>query len=311
LLAYCLERDVPVEMVSNGTLLGNLTDGQHDLLGRSVRLLRVSLDSADPLEHDRIRGRTGAFDKTVRFLRDPRRQVHCEILSVLTPDIERVEPMIELAAELGCRLILQPLMFESNFPGLSERVAWKVTAQRRLAAQRGVERALTRLERYARSRGVQTNLPFIRLYAPTYFRCAGTPGFFQDRLMGKFTCVIPHQRITVDESGTLLPCVLLPGKHSIRSRDRDQIYDTWLQMATKYRRMFRRGTRYRQCRSCSCHFSENFHGSLVAFPWQNRALIRWKLATVVRRSLAARLLGSSTHPGNGNGSPVRLGQDPS
>ena len=65
LLARARELGIETALVTNGT---HLADRAEDLLRLGVVGITVSVDSADAAVHDRLRGRPGAFDATVRGL---------------------------------------------------------------------------------------------------------------------------------------------------------------------------------------------------------------------------------------------------
>jgi MoaA/NifB/PqqE/SkfB family radical SAM enzyme len=268
-----------VQIVTNGTQLDHLSPDQLDLLGQTVDIMWISIDSADPDEHDRIRGMKGAFDRAVGFIRNPRRRNPVEILAVLTAEIHRVRPLIDLAHELGCSIIFQPIMFASNYPD-QPRLEYKEKLETSLPSAAEQAKELSSLARYARKLSVKTNLRFLAHYVPTYFRSAGGKECFQDRLLGKFLCVTPFQRLIVDENGVILPCALLPGERSIFEGD---IYENWRRTALKYRQALRSGVRYAACASCSCHFNENFKGSVLAHPLRNWRHLLWLLGYHLRK----------------------------
>jgi MoaA/NifB/PqqE/SkfB family radical SAM enzyme len=270
-MEYCSRVGKKVSIVTNGTLLDGISPEQFELLGDSVSVMSVSIDSADPKENDRIRGVPGSFDKAVKFIRNPPRKTRACLNCVLTADLRRAEGMIALARDLACPLNFQPIVFESNYPGVP-RLAWKEKAQEQLASSsRGAE-ALRSLHRHAGKRGVVTNLSLIRRYFDDYCRHADTDELFSDHVLKKFMCFIPLIQVTVDEKGYLTPCALLAGRCHISEGD---LYESWVRSALEHRRLWREGRRFPVCRSCACHFAENYRSSIVAFPLANWRKLLW------------------------------------
>jgi MoaA/NifB/PqqE/SkfB family radical SAM enzyme len=90
------------------------------------------------------------------------------------------------------------------------------------------------------------------------------------------------QQLTVDEKGFIAPCVFLPGERSINDGD---LLENWQNMAVKYREVFKSGKKFQVCRSCSCHFAENFRSSIIAYPIVNRSQLLWLLSYYSKRLL--------------------------
>ena len=241
--------------------------------------MSISIDSADPAEHDRVRGVEGTFERALRFIQNPLRKNRVAITCVLGEDLHQAQGVIDLAGALGCSLNFQPILFESNYPDIS-RLDWKKDAQQQLSASPQRERALRELHRYARKEGVVTNLGLVRRFFDTYCRYANTDEFFGDHLLKKFVCVIPFQQITIDERGLLCPCVLLESEYSIYEGD---LYENWRRLALEHRRLWRSGRRFGVCRSCSCHFAENYRSSIIAYPLANRRSLPWLVAYYLGR----------------------------
>lgn len=263
----------PVSIVTNGTCFDNLTGEQFNLLRDTISIMSISIDSADPAEHDRIRGRAGTFDKIMRFIHHPSRQCPIAINSVLLPDLAGAEDLIALASRLDCAINFQPIQFETNFPDLPALAA-KARLRQAMSSYHCLENQLKELHRRARKRGVATNLGLVRQFFGTYCKYANSREFFGDHLLAKFVCCAQLLQVTVDEKGQLCPCALLAGKGSAFEGD---IYENWCALAVAYRQQWFAGKRWDICRSCSCHFAENFRSSIVAFPMANRQKLLWLL----------------------------------
>lgn len=273
-LEYSRTLNRRVSIVTNGTCFDNLTDEQFNLLGETISIMSVSIDSADPGEHDRIRGQRGTFDKIMRFIRHPNRKCRIAINSVLLPDLVGAEELLALAGRLDCAINFQPIQFETNFPDLPA-LEMKARLREGMSSYHCLENQLKELHRRARKRGVATNLGLVRQFFGTYCKYANSREFFGDHLLTRFVCCAQLLQITVDEKGQLCPCALLPGKKSAFEGD---LYENWCALAVEYRKLWFAGKRWDICRSCSCHFAENFRSSIIAFPVENRQKLLWGLA---------------------------------
>ncbi|MFA6093482.1 MAG: radical SAM protein [Elusimicrobiota bacterium] len=83
-----------------------------DILRAGLQEISVSVDYADPAKHDAMRGRPGAWERSIRALEllrkhrpDSRQRIH--MISVLMKDnLDEIEPMIRLSRELGVTYML-------------------------------------------------------------------------------------------------------------------------------------------------------------------------------------------------------------
>jgi MoaA/NifB/PqqE/SkfB family radical SAM enzyme len=287
LLELLASRGQRASMATNAFVLAGLDDARMDLLNRSIAMLSVSLDSADPAEHDRLRGRSGSFEAATALLCDRRRRFRSRIAAILQPRMDPAAALIELAAGFGVGVNFQPLIFASNDPARPAR-ADKTALRERLAAappsRERTARRLAELDRLARRRHVATNLPMLRRFVPAYFHAAAEPTsrpFFEETLEA-FFCLIPLVQVTVTEAGRLAPCSLLPGGEATVD---GQIYPAWREQALEHRRAWRSGRRYSACPSCSCHYAENCRDSILALPGRNFRHLPWLAAYVFRRWL--------------------------
>ena len=134
--------------------------------------------------------------------------------------------------------------------------------------------------RYAKRQKVVTNLSLIMRFIDKYFQYANSDKYFFDYVLDKFLCFIPSQQLTVDEKGFIAPCVFLSGECSIYNGN---IYDNWRNLALKYREILKKGGKFQVCKSCSCHFAENYRSSIIAYPLANWSHLWWFLAYYSKR----------------------------
>ncbi|MCA8924498.1 MAG: radical SAM protein [Planctomycetes bacterium] len=107
LLAHGVARGLKVNMTTNGTLLDR--ERAQRLVATGLNAVSISLDGPSSKLHDRVRGRPGAFKRSVRAIRWIARErdrrgskLKLRINFVLMPDtFRRLPDMVRLAGELG------------------------------------------------------------------------------------------------------------------------------------------------------------------------------------------------------------------
>ena len=267
ILEHAGRSGVPLELNSNGYALAGADASLVGVLNASVELLRVSLDAADPAEHDAGRGVAGSHARALSTLRDPRLACRREISAVLALDLHNAGPLLEVARDARCSIAFQPLIFGSNYPDLP-RQPWKATQQLDMPALAGdIPAILADLRSQAERLGVRTNLAALQSCLGDYYREACGPGCYGDSALPRLRCVIPYQRLTVDEQGRLAPCAFREGTAPLGEGD---ILHLWKELALACRAEDSEYGRHAGCRSCSCYFAENHRASVVLAPWANR-----------------------------------------
>jgi MoaA/NifB/PqqE/SkfB family radical SAM enzyme len=104
--------NIPTTLVTNGIRLEEATDVLKMLAPRSIA---VSLDSSVPEIHDKLRGRDGALETSIRGIKhavDRLPDVHFWVNSIITPSrLHYLEGMPRLLSEIGVRgWIVNPLL---------------------------------------------------------------------------------------------------------------------------------------------------------------------------------------------------------
>lgn len=277
ILTCARRRGVRLELNTNGFSLAGADASTIALVNKVVELLRISLDSADPSEHDAWRGTGQSHARALELLCDTRLRCPREISTVLALDLHNAGPLLQVALQAGCPVTFQPLIFNSNYPDLAP-LEWKLEQQQAMPGlAAGVAAALPGLAREAQALGVETNLAVLESFLEAYYRAACGPGHFMEAVAPRFICVIPHQRLTVDERGRLAPCVFQPGDTSIRGGD---ILEQWRHAALVWRKNGSSHARSPACRSCGCYFAENLRANVILSPFRLRAQL---LALVAAR----------------------------
>jgi radical SAM protein with 4Fe4S-binding SPASM domain len=177
-----------VKLLTNATFVD---DRLVSLIRRYVDSLSVSLDGGRAEAHDAIRGRAGAFDKTVDGLRRLRRETTARInvtTSVFRHSIDEIDPIIELCLDLGVDswkyTLAQPIGRAKEDRSLLPREEELADLARILEKYRGVptiEPALELLDEYIHPEP-----------QPTW--CGGT-----------------FDEVAIDPSGHLFPCAYISG----------------------------------------------------------------------------------------------------
>ncbi len=97
------ERGIHTTVATNGTLLTK--ENVARLLEAGVKYVEVSIDSAIPEEHDRFRGRAGAWERSIEGIRNSvAAGMRTGLAACFTRrNVESVDEMVDLAVRLGCR----------------------------------------------------------------------------------------------------------------------------------------------------------------------------------------------------------------
>ena len=107
-LAYILNKDSSVTMVTNGTLLTRVENESDISVMKRLTELHVSIDDASAAVHDRYRGRQGAFDKAVRgltYLRNLGAENLCINTIMFSENCSKACEMLNFAKTIGVRKI--------------------------------------------------------------------------------------------------------------------------------------------------------------------------------------------------------------
>lgn len=117
LMFLCRDAGLDTILVTNGLTLDRHID---KIIELNLNTVNVSLESADPAVHDRIRGIPGAFEKTtgnikklIQAIREKRAQTEVVISTVIGPDNltrEKINSLLEYVDSLGIgRVVFCPV----------------------------------------------------------------------------------------------------------------------------------------------------------------------------------------------------------
>jgi MoaA/NifB/PqqE/SkfB family radical SAM enzyme len=232
LLAYGARLGMHMHLNTNGY---RVADAARDLLRTGLRSVNVSLDGATAREHDRARGRSGAFDmaldaiRALREARDTRARPRITAVTVLTSaNVHHVSDVAEVAREAGAdRIGIIPV---HDFGQEEERPDPG-------AVRRGME-ALRNLH----AEGFLDNsLAYVDL-VPRALNGEPSP----------LRCYAPHASVVVDAYGDVYPC--FPMMERDVPVGRIPLARLW--RSRRYAAV-RRGLR--ECRAClwNCHAEMN------------------------------------------------------
>lgn len=258
-------RDVGIpsrHLNTNAILLA--PDRLAEILDAGVRSFNISVDG--PREtHDRIRGRDGAFDKTVAHLEHLLAQRKCYPLkvrmnfTVMRSNVALLPEVAALAQHLGARLYLN-LATDKTFLFRADGVA-----EQAAVADDAIRMALAELERLARldRRGLPryADLRYIRLH-------------FDDVVQKQVPCAESQLKIMIHSRGEVGGCWAHDPAFNVREvRVRDVV--TSRHYREEHARFFRK-----DCVGCGSNYSLNLR-------WRPRTYVADLLWRIGRRSLAS------------------------
>jgi MoaA/NifB/PqqE/SkfB family radical SAM enzyme len=192
-----------VDLCTNATLVDDVTAAQ---LAKVLSEVSVSLDSADPESHDRIRGKQGAWDRAVRGIRSLiAHGLDVHLISVVTDrTADGAEPIVDLARTLGVESIT--LLGLMPFPEHQQEAGRPML--RMVQPSVGTTHRLSHHTRAA----LQNLLPELRLRNKTIR--INTKCVLDSVRTGP--CGAGNTILGVDSQGHLLPCILLKGVSDAR-----------------------------------------------------------------------------------------------
>ena len=275
LLARCRENHLVVDdITTNGTLLDRLDSQQIELINEVVRDIIISIDSADPEEHDQSRGTPGTFKKIEEFfLHDKKKRLFKTGFSFNTVvhngNFSNLKGIIDLGRKWAVRHInFQPVCTDTIFPDMDSVVSKQTfTQDLNLAVYK---ESIEELSRYAEERNISTNLSVFKVWTPFYFTYLNSEECFIRHLPGKFICSKVYNYIHINYNGDLIPCANLEPFANINEKD---FFLSWQNHGQKLKSIFSDGNYFSQCRSCFCDFPANFRFSLLYFPLANFKLL--------------------------------------
>jgi radical SAM protein with 4Fe4S-binding SPASM domain len=101
-LEYAARRGIHLTLATNGTLLTR--EAAVRLRESGVKYVEVSVDSTDPAQHDRFRGRPGAWKRAVEGIHNAvNAGIRAGLATCVTRHtLDKLDEMVEFAIQLGC-----------------------------------------------------------------------------------------------------------------------------------------------------------------------------------------------------------------
>ena len=206
-------RGIYIAVATNGIALSNY-DYAKKIRRCGVRYLEISLDSPIPSEHDRFRGLDGAWEKTVRGIKNAVKAGFTTAVATTISKFNKdyVEDMVRLADELGVNKIIffnfipvgrgKDIIDLDLDPLEREEVIRELF---RLNRKYSVE-VLTTAPQYSR---ISLQLSSGREVSPTHFYVGGDPGIeaLADFIGG---CGAGRIYAALQPNGDVSPCVFMP-----------------------------------------------------------------------------------------------------
>ncbi len=261
--------EMPIHRVtSNGSHTQRLGERERRLSREAIDAISISIDSPRADEHDRSRGFEGAFARLAEFIGQLRESaVRVHVTNVITRDsFICAAEVVELAAALGIEHVnFQPCTWQANY-GDYEPIAEKRDFQVPLDDLDALERSLAEAQRTARGLGVSTNLPILRRWVRVFTEGSDSEGFFFDRVLSRFRCLVPHTAVYIGADGEVFPCTPL---RSVGTLKKNSFDDLWSSAMQEIRDHLDQGKFYPECRSCHCDFPSNIRHNLTRHPLRN------------------------------------------
>ncbi len=237
LVAAFSEQGLMVRMQSNGAL--RYPDQARELAAAGLREVSISLHSLDPAVHDAITGSSGSWDSAIEgmaaFSRamTGRGRVHGINITVCRPNLCELPALVRFSTAIGFWAAPIPVHLETQ-----EEAPWIVRGDdAELGFSRKDRPAIAAiyqqlLEQKERGEHVYSSRRFLRESAA--WLQGGLP---------TWRCTSPVQYFSISPQGRFLPCVDLPGEHSLLDPDFLDHYRS---------REFRRSIRAQveSCRGC-------------------------------------------------------------
>ncbi len=206
---------ISANLCTNGTLLTDELVGR--LAGTSLKSISVSIDSPHPDEHDRIRGREGAFQAAIDGIRRLRKampelpvNINC---TVTRRNFRTLKELVRLAAELGCAKI----SFAPVHTNLQHKDKPKELFEGMIFAPDDLgelTRELKEVAELAMSTGIRTSSrPFLR----------GIPRLYAEPLHWQ-TCYAGYASCSISPWGDVAPCVDMASSLNIRDLPLEEIW---------------------------------------------------------------------------------------
>ncbi|NLO91328.1 MAG: radical SAM protein [Elusimicrobia bacterium] len=242
------------QLITNGTLFDAKLCGL--LVGCRWGDISFSVDGPDAATHDRLRGRSGAFDKIIEAVwvfnklkkafaaENPVLTLHCVVTNAVS---ERIGAMLELAASLE----IPEITFDSMAMGAPACPSLALSPEQQTLFLNSIDGWLER----AKALGVRCNLERFRAQGGASRATAPRPK------TGHPLCYHPWHQLSLREDGSLLPCCVAECREGASRLGDMTLAEAWfLGPMEAARCAMSAGKAPSYCRSCHGLFGhENAH----------------------------------------------------
>lgn len=277
IIARLHEKGISIGLITNGLLLAGFDNDHLDLLKKSNASITVSLDSADPGQHDAIRGIKGNYEKTARGLAKLRDAGIHAVLSavIMRQNIGQIPALCSLCAQWKLKkIVFQPVSHTPFFEGIDAK-----EVKKRLGLESEDDLALLEVSidegiEVSNKLGIESDLPLFKLWVIEYFRSRLDinriePRFY-DRVTRDFSCRLVQYRLFIDYDGSIKSCQLMPAIGNVESMTLEQAWEKLKPLRKKFKD---RGT-LKICDNCFCNTEDNFTIGAIEHPWRNRHILK-------------------------------------
>ncbi len=261
------QQDQQCAILTNGLLIDRFDSGQLDTL-KQASWLDVSLEASEPEVHDRLRGKKGFFEKTVRGIEVLKKNGNIVNLNsiICSRNFDGLRDLIGMAKEIGASTInFQPVHIWSNYHDVEHMDKTGLTlSDSQLAV---LDEYMDDLICYSRSIDMNTSLPYVKPWIKTYFKHHDHKQDFlwMKDVVKNFACLEVFVKAFVDADGSVLPCALLKPQASVKDMSLKEALGKYRQV----KKSILKGNFPKECHKCSCQMAINYMFSLKNSPIRN------------------------------------------
>lgn len=262
IIEYASSKHMCLTLGTNGLLAARFSEGKLRILNKCVSSIFVSLDSPIPEKQNYLRGRTDAYELTIKGLKNLRKlnKTHLGITTIISKlNFMDIPSLIQVIGALGITHVhFQPINIESNYPGVSAK---REKMDLLIAHLKDLEKLETIIQEamcISEQMNIATNLPTLTHWIYHYFKYVNTKTFWFLKWKEDFKCIVPFISIYITHHGFIQPCALLPKVAEIRNSSLENV----LWKMNPIKRRLKNNDFPSQCRNCFCQVESNLNPGL-------------------------------------------------